>query len=399
MSQSKQQSRLTSRHRVPVNLLIGSTQSGSLAAGRLIFSLVALQLAATPWQAGLLLALFSIFPALFMIQIGRWMDRVGVYFILVATVAASLLLLLEAAWAPTLSSLMFAAPFIGIAAVVAHVSATRALGVDQNLALRARNLGYLGACYSVAHFVAPLAAGLMLDRFGSNAVFGLLALLPCITLAVIFVSQRSTVAPIPPQPDVATTSGILSLLQVPALRLWVVANAIFAMSLTIFPFVASLHADKIGLSAANTGWLIGAAAVGSVVIRVFMRSLMEALSPRTFLSVALTAAGAAYAAFAFFEGVIALALISFLLGLAVGAGMPVVMTMIYAEAPPDRVSEALGLTMAASMLLQTLTPMLMGMLASVLGIQVMACTLGLVLMIAAGEANRRLLGATDGQRA
>src|SRR5690606_41660563 len=108
---------------------------------------------------------------------------------------------------------------------------------------------------------------------------------------------------------------------------------------------------------------------------------------------------AAYAAFAFFEGGIALALIRFLLGLAVGAGMPVVMTMIYADAPPDRVSEALGLTMAASMLLQTLTPMLMGMLASVLGIQVMACTLGLVLMIAAGEANRRLLGATDGQLA
>ena len=401
MSQIPSDADAGSKFRVPANLVIGSSQSGAMAAGRMAFSLVALQLAAAPWQVGILLALMSLFPALFIVQLGRWMDRVGTFRITVTAVSAALLAWLLAAGAPVIASFWVAAPFIGVSAVVAHVSSIRALGTDDDLSIRARNLGYLGACYALTHFVAPLSSGLMLDHFGASAMFLMLGIMPLGALAVLLLSDRRTVAPVPPRgAAVGENSNIMTLLRMPSLRRWLVANGVFATALTIFPFVASLHADQIGLSAAMTGWLIGAAAIGTVVIRTVTRKLVASYSPALLLAGALFATGAAYAVFAFVADIYGLVAISFVLGIAVGLGMPVVTTMIYTEAPSDRVSESLGLGTSLSMALQTIVPLIIGVITSLLGVKAMVCVLGLALALAAWESWResRAIMASSSER-
>lgn len=377
----------TSRYRLPANLTIGASQSGGLAASRMVFSLVALQLAATPWQAGLLVALFGVFPSLFMVHLGRWMDRIGTFPVSVLTTSGALLVCLLAAWAPTMQSMMLAAPFIGMAAVVAHVASVRALGTDDDLAIRARNLGYLGACYAFAHFLAPLGSGIVLDSFGSNAAFLILALLPALSLSVLLVSDRHTVAPIAPrEPEPDQQRSFMTLLRMPALRRWLLANGTFNLAMTMFPFVAALHAESANLSAATTGWMIGAAAIGTLVIRAGMRQLVSAIRPLILLAVALFLTGVSYAVLPFFTDIRLLIVASFFLGLSMGGGMPVVNTMIYTESPQDRIGESLGLGTSISMLFQTISPLILGLLASLWGVKTMASVLGALFLLTAWDA-------------
>ena len=86
------------------------------------------------------------------------------------------------------------------------------------------------------------------------------------------------------------------------------------------------------------------------------------------LTTALVCAGAAYLAFPFLTSATALGAVSFLLGLALGSGQPVVLSMLHTHAPAGRVGETVGMRMALMQTMAVAVPLVFGALGSSIGI-------------------------------
>jgi MFS family permease len=71
--------------------------------------------------------------------------------------------------------------------------------------------------------------------------------------------------------------------------------------------------------------------------------------------------------FPFFSDPYVLAAVAFLLGLGVGCGQPMSMSLIYALAPPGRAAECAGLRVTANNVTHLLIPLLFGSLGTAFG--------------------------------
>ena len=85
------------------------------------------------------------------------------------------------------------------------------------------------------------------------------------------------------------------------------------------------------------------------------------------LTGAIFIAAVAFALFPFFANAYVLGAIAFLLGLGVGCGQPVSMSLIYALAPPGRAAECAGLRVTANNVMHLLIPLLFGSVGSAFG--------------------------------
>lgn len=374
--------------RLPTNLAIGLSHSGAMAGCRVAFSIVALQLGAAPWLAGVVMALFSAVPALAAVNLGRWMDRIGAFPVLALAGLLSFAALGQTVYFHSLTSMLVAAPFIGTAAIVSHIATARNLGAVDDMVIRARNLSYLGATYSLSHFLGPFIAGSVLEVYGSQTAFLAVALMPATALALTLWERRYYDAghPATPESNAPSKNSILDLLRMPDLRRWLISNGNCTTAITLFPFVASVHAKNIGLNAAATGWLIADAAIGAVVVRTTIHWVTHRVQPQATLAYSLLGTSVAFACFPFITHLAGLTVLSILLGVAIGAGSPIATTLAYSAAPGPRKSEALGLSMSISMLLQTISPLLLGLVASIWGVTAMASAIAVLLVIAAAYA-------------
>ena len=167
----------------------------------------------------------------------------------------------------------------------------------------------------------------------------------------------------------------------------IAVSATFSSVQTIYPFVVSLLCVAVGLTAAHAALLLGAFALGTVASRLCLGLVTRRVPFRMALWAALLTGGGLYAFLPLLTGFGPLLLVSGLLGLPVGLGVPLSMTLIYDAAPEGRANEAMGLTMTVTNVMQAATPLLMGVAASGLGVGQMIWSLS-ALMLGAALVNR-----------
>lgn len=76
----------------------------------------------------------------------------------------------------------------------------------------------------------------------------------------------------------------------------------------------------------------------------------------------------AYTALPFFSQMIIASFIAFLLGIGLGIGQPLSISLTIDHALKGRVAEALGIRLTVNRLTQVTTPIILGMLANIIGI-------------------------------
>lgn len=362
---------------------IGVLQYGALSASRLVVPLLALQQGAPKWVVGLMAGLFAIVPALTTVHAGRWMDRTGLVLPVVLTGSMGVSATAFAALFPSVLSMFIVAPMIGAATVIAHVAVTRAVGALDDDSKRTRNLGYLAACYSVLQLLSPLLAGAVFDAFGARIAFLAILLLPALSLLIVATGRHALVVANDPLEEPAERLVATDLLRMPDLRRWLIANGIFAAALALFPFVAALHAVSLGFSGTAASGILASASLGAVAMRMALVLLPSRIAPRFLLGGALVATAIAYATLPLFSDWLLLAGVGFLLGMGVGAGQPIAMSLLYVASPKGRINESLGLGMAIASLKQFLWPILLGLVASSFGIGPMVWVIAIMLLLAA----------------
>lgn len=338
-----------------------------LSGTRVAVSLDALSQGASPAVVGVLMALFALLPMFFGIPVGRLADRIGVRRpMLWGSIGCAVGGALPAI-VPGLPALFVSASLIGLSFMLFQVPAQHATGELGAPADRAANFSWLALGYALSGFFGPLIAGFAIDSLGYRWAFALLAAIPLVPAAVLACNRPQL--PVLHQHAEAKPGGdALDLLRRPALRRLFIINALFAMGWDLHTIFVPIYGSKIGLTAAQIGMILAAFAAATFVVRLALPWIGRRVNEAMMLTAALVCAGAVYLAFPFLTSAAALAALSFVLGLALGSGQPVVLSLLHANAPAGRVGETVGMRMSLMQTMAVAVPLVFGALGSSIGI-------------------------------
>lgn len=348
-------------------IALGVCNHVTLSGARVAVALDALDRGASPATVGVLVALFALLPVFLGVPVGRLADRIGVRRpMLWGSVGTAAGAMLPFAF-PGLPALYAAAALIGGSFTLFQVPAQRATGELADAPDRAASFSFLALGYSLSGFAGPLVAGLAIDFLGFRPAFALLAALPLLPAAALAAHRlalpRTHVAGAPP-----TSGGMLELIRIPALRRLFVINAAFALGWDLHTIFVPIYGASLGLSAAAIGAILSAFAAATFVVRLAMPWIAAGTAEARVLMVALAVAGGVFLAFPFVDSAWALAALSFVLGLGLGSGQPVVLSLLHEHAPAGRTGEVVGVRMSLIQSMAVAVPLVFGALGTSLGI-------------------------------
>jgi predicted MFS family arabinose efflux permease len=291
---------------------------------------------------GLLLSLIAALPMVLAVHVGRRVDRIGVrYPILCGVALLGLSVSIPAAF-PAMPALYAAAAGSGVGFMLFHISIQHAVGEAASEAKRRDDFGWLSLGFSISNFLGPTVAGFAIDALGHRAAFAALALCALASLAVL-AAQRGRFRHSPQRRRDGAAPSALELLGDTELRRVFVVTGLLASAWDLFTFAVPVYGNSIHLSASTIGLVLASFAVATFLVRVALPWLSRHLREWTMITGTFCIACFAYACFPMVSTVPLLAMISFLLGLGLGATQPSILSLIYAKAPAGRGAEAVGL--------------------------------------------------------
>jgi MFS family permease len=369
---------------VIVLVVLTHTAFGGARVGAALF---ALALGASTFEVGVIGALFAALPMFFSVTAGRAIDRVGVRppFIL-GTLLTAAGTALAFAW-PALPGLYVVATLAGSGLVIVHIAASNAVGALSAPADRSRNFSLLALGFSISGFLGPLAAGFMIDGLGHARAFLILAAFPLVAFLALVLGRLRLPRPAPVHARAAPRIG--DLLADRRLRNILVVSALFNMAWDVFTFVAPIYGTALGLSASAIGVLLGAFAAATFLVRLVLPALVRRTREWPLVAVALGIACLVYATFPLFREFGVLMALAFVLGIGLGMSQPIVMSLLYSAAPPNRAGEAVGLRTTVLNFIQTTIPLAFGALGTALGVTPIFWAMAVVLAAGTAFARRR----------
>ncbi len=341
--------------------------NGCMAGIRMAAPLLALRAGYSAATVGILLALFAFVQLFLAIPAGRYADRnslkrpVGF-----CTIAAVLGAVLVAAW-PTVPVLCVAALLTGGATGAAVITLQRHAGrlADDPTQIK-QVFSWLAIAPSIANFVGPFVAGLVIDHAGFRASFLAMAVLALCSWALV----RSTGdAPLQERvPGAQATSNSWDLLAEPRMRLLLLINWILSSCWDVHTFVLPILGHERGLSASVIGAILGTFAVAATVVRLIMPMIASHLREWAVIAGAMLSAALLYAVYPLLHSPWAMFLCSVLLGLSLGSVQPMIMSALHLITPPHRQGEALGLRLMSINVSSILMPMVFGTVGTAIGV-------------------------------
>ena len=338
----------------------------AFTGSRVVISLYAIDLGANPFAIGVLIAFYALCPLMLAIYAGRCIDRIGARLPMLAGTLGLLLGLALPVAFPGLLTLYFTALILGSSFMFFFVAVQGTTGAVGRAEDRARNYSLLSIGFSIASFFGPLVAGFAIDHLGFRRA--LIVLSTGIVLCLLAQALRPQWIPRPsPHPGKAAGQRITDLLRIAALRRMFIASGFLSGAWDLYTFYLPVYGHSVGLSASAIGMILASFSAATLVIRVFLPMMARKSDEIRILTAAICLAGVAYFLFPFFRNAWALGAISFLLGLGLGTGQRLSMTLIYNLAPPGRTSEAAGIRVTVNNMAHVAIPLLFGGIGSALG--------------------------------
>ncbi|HUQ74553.1 MAG TPA: MFS transporter, partial [Burkholderiales bacterium] len=294
---------------------------------RMTTALFALDLGASAFTVGALVASFAMLPMLLSVWAGRFIDRVGprgpVMLGLAGVALGATLPFIH----PSVATLYISSPLIGTSFMLLHIAMNSVFGAYGTPEARAVTFSWLALGFSISNSVGPVLAGFAIETFGHAGAMITLAVLPVIALALIW--RRGKPLPRPTHAGRARSGGVMELLRVPSLKYTLIASGVLNMGWDIYSFLMPVYGSSIGLSASTIGIVMSTFALATFVVRAVLTQLVRHVRPWFLISSAMTVAAVAYLLFPFVHSVPLLMALSFLLGMGLGSSQPVIMALLY----------------------------------------------------------------------
>jgi MFS family permease len=369
-------------------ILLGIANHAVLSASRVIVSLDALAMGASPLTVGVLMSLYALLPALLSVTAGRVSDRIGTRGPMRAGSALIAIGAILPVAFPGFPALFASAPLVGLGFMVFQLAAQTATGEMGGLKERARNFTLLSLGYSVSGFIGPLVAGFAIDHFGFRPAFALVALVPLIPIAVL-ANRRFALPARTPHVATAHPGGVLALLRHRTLRRVFAVNALLSAGWDLHSVFVPIYGERIGLSASQIGLVLSSFAAATFAVRFAMGAIARRMTEHQVLTGALLLAGAVYLVYPLSTNVLGLLALSFVLGLGLGSGQPMVLSLLHTHAPPGRVGEAAGVRLSLVNTMAVGVPLALGAVGTSIGIGPVFWSVGTCLITCGFVARRR----------
>lgn len=344
----------------------------AFAGSRVAVSLGALQLDASPFAIGLLLSFYGLLPMFLSVAAGRWIDRIGMR---MPMMSGSALLVFGVAvpfagW--DIGSLYLASVTIGLAFMSFHLSIQKAAGIIGGVEARKFNFSVLALGFSISGLVGPTLAGVAIDWLGHRAAFGVLAIAPLVSLVGLRRFAFATHLPHSPAsvPTGDTPTRVWDLLATAEMRRLYLAVTLLSSAWDVHQFLVPLYGASIGLSASKIGLVLSAFAAATFLVRMALPVITRWIAEWPLILGAMAASAVVYMLYPFSASMLAMVVLSFALGLGLGASQPMVMVVMHHASPPERIGEAAGLRMTLINGTQTFLPSGFGAVGGVFGLGV-----------------------------
>lgn len=346
--------------------LICLLSHAGFGGSRVVITLYALELGANQFGVGMLMALYALCPMLLAVYIGKLADRVGPRLpMLAGTVGVAVALLLPPLL-PGLWTLYVSALVIGTSFHFFFVTVTGTAGGVGGVEHRARNYALVSLGFSAAGFVGPLTGGLAIDHIGHLPAFLVLAGFMIVPILMLWLKPGFLPKALPHSKEAGSRS-MLDLWRMRKLRYAFIASGFISGAWDLFQFYFPVYGHSIGLSASAIGAILGIFALATFVIRLLLPYLARKFAETDILANAIFVAAFAFALFPFFEDTRVLAACAFLLGLGVGCGQPMSMSLIYSTSPAGRASESAGVRVMVNNAMHLVIPLVFGSVGTAFG--------------------------------
>ena len=221
-----------------------------MRASKVGVALFGLALGANPLQIGALVALYSLFPMLLALHLGRFSDRFGMRLPMVCgSLGMACGLAVPWLW-PALPGLYLSAAVIGASHVFYHVSIQSLVGQLSSPENRARNFTTYALILSAGGFIGPLAAGFGIDAFGHGRAYLALMVVPLLSVLILAGSGQTLPAP-KSSAEAASARNATDLWRLRDLRRVFLTSALVLSGIDLYQFYLPIYGRSIGLSAAG----------------------------------------------------------------------------------------------------------------------------------------------------
>ena len=271
---------------------------------------------------------------------------------------------------PSLAGLYISAMLIGTGYVFLNVSIQNLIGVVSESGERTKNFSNYSLVLATGGFLGPLAAGFGIDALGYTRAYLCLAAAPLLALALALASgrQAAVAAGAAHEAQEAQAKKAVDLWRIPGLKRVFVTSAMVLTGIDLYQFYLPIYGHSIGLSASLIGVVLSTFAAAAFVVRSAVPLLTRLAGEDALLRYALYVGALAYLFMPFLANPWLLALMSFVLGLGLGAGQPLSMMLTYARSPAGRSGEALGLRMSVNNFTHVAVPLAFGTLGAAFGV-------------------------------
>jgi len=371
---------------IRIALLIVLCNMTSFRASKVIVSLFAIELGASQFIIGVLIALYSLLPALLALQAGRLSDRLGVRLpMLFGSLGVSGALLLP--WlSPSMAALYASAALIGVTHMMYNVAVQNLFGSIGGADDRTRNFSNYALAMALGSFIGPMTAGFSIDHFGHAQTYLYAAALPLVPVAILaFTRGIGGGSRTKSEEEQAIIST--SLLSNPVLRRTLIAGAMAVTGQDLFQFYMPIYGHSVGLSASAIGVVLAMFGIAAFLVRIALPGLVKRSSPDVVFSRSLYISAFAFLLFPMFDSAAALSAVALVLGLGIGCAQPVTLMLIFSRAPEGRSGEALGMRITINQLTHIAVPIIFGSLGSLFGVAPVFFANALILA-GAGKLNR-----------
>ncbi len=334
---------------------------------RVLNTLYALELGATPLHIGLLLATYGVFPLLLAVTAGRIADRYGSRIPLIIGMIVSTIGAILPWFAPSMPLLFAAAAVTGFGFILGQVALQSLVGTLGEGKDRTRNFNNYALIVAVADFTGPVLAGFSIDHFGHVRTYLVLAFLAATAVVTVFVLAKRV--PRHRRPAPAPEGQRMSdLFRDINMRRVLIAGAVVMTGIDLFQLYMPLYGHQVGLSASAIGMVLGAAAAATFVSRALLPMLVSRYGEEKTLLYSLFLTAAMFTLIPLFSGAVVLGIICFTLGLGMGLGQPLTVMLCYRYSPAGRGGESLGLRIAINNSMHVVVPSVFGAVGAAFGL-------------------------------
>ena len=360
----------------------------SFAGMRVLLSLFALHLHASPLTVGLLMSVLAAVPMAFSVLWGRYVDRVGTRRPMLLGTAAVVAAGVVGFSLPRVEALFLVSALAGSGFMLFHIAVNQAAGLLGPAEDRAHNFTVLALAFSTSTFIGPVLTGYAIEWIGHRASFLLLACTSVATLAVLLSNRIALPRNAAPYKG-SEQRRVMDLLRIPGLMTVFIVSGLLSMAWDLFTFVMPIHGSRLGLPASTIGLILGCFGGAVFAVRLVLPWIVHRVNEHRVLITAMFVTGAALAVVPLIEQVGLLMALAFMLGVGLGGTQPMIMALLFNTAPAGRGGEAVGVRTLLLNFSQAGIPLVFGALGAALGMAPVFWTMAAALAAGGWYARRR----------